>query len=355
METLQHLDADGTLVGPEPEMSDETMVEIMEAMLTIRTLDERMMALQRQGRVGFYGQARGQEAAVASAVPLTEDDWVWPALREGGIALTRGYTIEQYLHHLFGTAEAVEKGRSMPCHYSDKQVNHVSFSSCIGNHLPQAVGAAYAADYKGRDQVMMAYLGDGATSEPDFHYAMNFGALWEAPCVFFCQNNQWSISVPFEQQTATETIAEKGVAYDVPSVRIDGNDVFAVHEAARDAVERARDGHGPTLVESVTYRRGGHSSSDDPERYRSDEELERWRGRDPIDRFRTYLSQRGLWDEEREAAFVESVESEIDEAIEAAEEAPDPPIESMFTDVHAEMPPHIEEQLELLEAEQEDG
>lgn len=344
----QVLGPDGKMAADRhPDLEVEDLRAMYRAMRLVRLVDDRCLKLQRQGRIGFYGAATGEEAStVGSAYALAEDDWIFPALRQGGALLMRGFPLEDYFHHLFGTAEAIEKGRSMPCHYSDGRHDVVSWSSCMSTQLPQAVGAGYAADLRGDDTVMAAYLGDGATSEGEFHSAMNFAGVWDVPVVFVCHNNQYAISVPAEKQTASETFARKADAYGFPGVRVDGNDALAVHGATRGAVERARAGEGPTFIEAVTYRRRGHSTSDDPTKYRDEEEVEAWRKRDPLDRFRSYLEDQGLWDEEEEEALVAQLREEIDEAVDAAEAADGPPLESMFSDVYAEMPARLREQME---------
>ena len=265
-------------------------------MALVRAIDDRMIKLQRQGRIGFYGEARGQEAGgVASAAALRPDDWLFPALREVGAALYRGFPLEKYMAQCFGTAGDELKGRQMPCHYGFRAGNFVPLSSCIGTQIPHAVGVAYAAKYRKEDVVAVAYMGDGATSEGDFHVGMNFAGVYKAPVIFFCQNNQWAISVPVSKQTASESIAIKAEAYGFPGVRVDGNDAIAIYEVTRDAADRARKGDGPTLIEAVTYRMGGHSSSDDATRYREKKEVEEWKRKDPVDRLRvpTGLTHQG--------------------------------------------------------------
>ncbi|GBC85391.1 Pyruvate dehydrogenase E1 component subunit alpha [bacterium HR11] len=347
------LDEEGVVVDPtlEPDLPADFLWRAFEGMLTVRAIDERMLMLQRQGRIAFYGAATGQEAAVVgSGLALAPQDWVFPALREVGVALLRGYSLQDLAHQLFGTRDDILKGRQMPCHYSDRRVHHVAWSSCVGNQVPQAVGAAMAARYLGDPVVVMAYLGDGATSEGDFHVAMNFAAVFRAPVVFFCQNNQWAISVPVSRQTASETIAVKAVAYGMEGVRVDGNDLLAVYQVTRRAVEKARAGGGPTLIEAFTYRIGAHSTSDDPSRYRNPEEVERWRQRDPIERFRRYLIRKGLWDADREQALVQRIRDDLMAAVQKAESTPPPPVESLFEDVYATPPWHLREQQTALEA-----
>jgi pyruvate dehydrogenase E1 component alpha subunit len=344
-----------------PDLEEATLLDLHRAMLRIRALDERMMKLQRAGRIGFYGMAKGQEAAVVgSAAALEERDWIVPALREGGAALLRGLPIDRVVSQCIGNDGEPSRGRQMPCHYTDRDRRFVSMSSVIGTQIAHAAGMAIAARIRGDDVVVMGYMGDGATSSNDFHAGLNFAGVRKAPAVFVCQNNQWSISVPVAQQTAAATIAAKGRAYGIPSVRVDGNDVLAVHQVCREAVERARTGEGPTFVEALTYRREGHSSSDDPTRYREEEEVAAWAARDPIDRMRAYLIRRELWDEEREDAFLAAFREELTASIRAAEAAAAPPAESLFTDVYAEPTPGLVEQREELlslseEAERLDG
>src|SRR5881394_3932069 len=279
-----------------PPIPREVLLRLYREMVRLRTLDERMMTLQRQGRVGFYGACTGQEAAtLASAIALQPGDWIFPALREGGAMLLRGFPLVPYLCQVFGNSGDETKGRQMPSHMASRRVNQVSWSSCIGTQLPQAVGAAMAARIKGDRTVIAAYMGDGATSSADFHVAMNFAGVFKPPVVFVCQNNHWAISIPTDKQTGSETIAIKAVAYGFEGIKVDGNDAEAVYGAVKAAVDRARAGQGPTLVECETYRIGAHSSSDDPTRYRDEREVEIWRKRDPIDLMRSRLQAWGLW------------------------------------------------------------
>ena len=318
-------------------------------MVRLRTLDERMMTLQRQGRVGFYGACTGQEAAtLASAIALEPGDWIFPALREAGAMLMRGFPLVPYLCQVFGNEGDVTKGRQMPSHMAAKSVNQVSWGSCIGTQLPQAVGAAMAAKIKGDPTVIAAYLGDGATSEGDFHVALNFAGVFKSPVVFICQNNHWAISVPTAKQTAAESIAIKAQAYGFPGVKVDGNDALAVYAAVKTAVDRARSGGGPTLVECDTYRIGAHSSSDDPTRYRDEREVEAWRKRDPIEHLKAHLIGAGLLDATRDEALRAELLSEVNAAIAEAEKKPDPPREGLFDDVYSSMPWSLREQREEL-------
>jgi pyruvate dehydrogenase E1 component alpha subunit len=336
----------------DPRMPAELLRRAYRELKRLRLLDARMILLQRQGRVGFYGACTGQEATpIATALAIEPGDWVFPALRESVMMLVRGFPLSTYLAQIYGNAGDILKGRQMPSHMSGRQVNQVSWSSCIGPQIPQAVGAAWAAKIKGDRTVVIGFLGDGATSEGDFHNAMNFAGVFRVPCVLICQNNHWAISVPTARQTASPTLAIKGRAYGVPSVRVDGNDVLAVYAAVSEAVARARSGAGPTFIEAVTYRIGAHSTSDDPTRYRSQEEVESWMKRDPLARLHRHLAHTGLLDDDADAALERELNAEIAAAITEVEAFGAPPRETLFDDVYAELPWHLTEQRdELLRA-----
>jgi pyruvate dehydrogenase E1 component alpha subunit len=328
-----------------PPLPRDLLLRLYREMLRLRTLDERMMTLQRQGRVGFYGACTGQEAAtLASSIAFEKNDWIFPALREGGAMLLRGFPLVPYLCQIFGNAGDETKGRQMPSHMASKSVNQVSWSSCIGTQLPQAVGAAMAAKIKGDKNVIAAYMGDGATSEGDFHVALNFAGVFKAPVVFICQNNHWAISVPTAKQTASESIAIKAQAYGFPGVKVDGNDAIAVYEAVKAAVDKARSGGGPTLVECETYRIGAHSSSDDPTRYRDEKEVEVWKKRDPLDLLRGKLTSWGLWSAREEDELKAKLLDEVNAAIAEAEKKPDPERQTLFDDVYSVLPWPLREQ-----------
>ena len=343
---IQILAEDGRLVGAAPAIPNADLIRMFRHIVMMRVLDQRMLSLQRQGRIGFYGTAAGQEAAVTgSAYVARASDWVFPALREMGVFLWRGTTLKEIVCQLIGNSGDVLIGRQMPCHFSDRRVNVVAWSSVIGTQLAHAMGAAWAAKLQKRDDVMMGYMGDGASSSSDFHAAANFSGVLKLPVVFFCQNNQWAISVPLSRQTASSSIAVKAVAYGFPGVRVDGNDLLAVIQVTRDAVDRARRGEGPTLVEAVTFRMGGHSSSDDPTRYRDGGLVAEWERRDPLTRLRIHLKSRGLVKDGDEEKMTEEINVAIGEAIAAAEALGPPPIKSLFTDVYERMPKHLEEQM----------
>ncbi|HWV39554.1 MAG TPA: thiamine pyrophosphate-dependent enzyme [Vulgatibacter sp.] len=327
------------------ELSKDDALRLYRAMLRIRTVDERMMTLQRQGRIGFYGACTGQEAAyLGAAIGLEPTDWIFPALRESSAMLMRGFPLVPYLAQVFGNALDETKGRQMPSHPASRSVNQVSWGSCIGTQLPQAVGAAWAAKLRGDRTVVLACMGDGATSSADFHTAMNFAGVFRVPVVFLCQNNHWAISVSSKGQTASETYAVKAVAYGFPGVKVDGNDARAVYAAAAEAIERARSGGGPTLIECETYRMGAHSSSDDPTRYRDQVEVDAWAKRDPIDRLYRELCADGWWSAEQDEALRAELLAEVNAAIAEAEAGPDPEVETLFDDVYAELPWNLREQ-----------
>jgi len=347
------LDDDGApLPGARiPAIPDATLTRMFETMALTRTFDDRMMRLQRQGRLGFYTKSIGEEASHFAVAPLRATDWVFPSYREPGAWFWRGYTIQQHLDQLFGNHDDPSKGRQMPVHHSASWLHLVSVSSPVGTQIPQAVGAAYAARALGKDDVMMAFFGEGATSTGEFHVGLNFAAVWKAPCVFVCRNNGWAISVPSSTQTASRTFAVKATGYGMPGVRVDGNDVLAVWQVASDAIDRARAGGGPTLIEALTYRVQGHSSSDDPTAYRDPGEPARWERKDPLNRLRGYLRHRGLWSESWEAELARSHDQQISEALAAAEHKRAPAVETLFDDVYDQLPWHLREQRAYLLAQ----
>ena len=329
----------------DPGLDPEEVVALYRHMVETRTIDERLVTLQRQGRIGFHIGSLGEEAAVlGAAYALHEEDWLFPCYREFGAALMRGFELQRFLDNMFGNVNDTVLGRQMPDHYTCRRVHFGSISSPVGTQITQAVGFAWAGKIQKKTFVTLAYFGDGGTSSNDFHNGMNFAGVFRTPTIFFCRNNGWAISVPVERQTASDTFAEKGIAYGVPGVRVDGNDVFAVVSATRKARERAARGGGPTLIEALTYRMGGHSTSDDPNRYRTSEELKPWVERDPIERLRRHLLGRGLWDAARDEELKSDVDRRFREAVAAAEHVAPPPLASMFDDVYARPPWHLVEQ-----------
>ncbi len=333
IEHLSILDSDGNLdVALEPDLSPAELTRMYRAMLLGRRLDERMVKLQRQGRVGTFAPIKGQEAAqIGSVSTLGPTDWMVPSFRETAAMIWRGWPIERLLMFFSGRLEG---GQPAPTQ------RDLPITIPVGSQVPHAVGLAYAAQYRGDDCVVMAYFGDGATSEGDFHEAMNFAGVWHVPVVFICQNNQWAISVPLKKQTHSRTIAQKALAYGVPGIQVDGNDVLAVHAASREAIERARAGNGPTLIECVTYRLGVHTTADDPTKYRSEEEVREWERKDPLTRFSQYLQKKNLLEEGVE----HGIDAEIARAVSAFEAMPAPDPLAMFDHAYGELPPDLEAQ-----------
>jgi pyruvate dehydrogenase E1 component alpha subunit/2-oxoisovalerate dehydrogenase E1 component alpha subunit len=353
--TFRLLQEDGT-ASPDGEamlatFDRERSRELLAGMLRIRVTDARMMALQRQGRIGFYGEAMGQEAAVVgSAAASAPQDWIVPALREAGVGLYRGMSLDSYIAQIFGNAEDPTKGRQMPCHPCDVARRYVVMSSCVSTQIPHAVGIAMAIKISGdRDKVAFGFMGDGGTSEGDFHVAMNFAGVSKAPCVLICQNNQWAISTPSSVQTASPTIAIKALGYGIEPIRADGNDVFAVAQAVGYAAAKARRGDGPTFVELLTYRVSAHSSSDDPSRYRDEAVTELWKSqRDPLRRTQLFLEARGWLEPGEVQAMAATMEAEVREVIARQEKVGPPPVESLFDDVFEQPTWLLREQREQL-------
>jgi pyruvate dehydrogenase E1 component alpha subunit len=340
---FQLLKPDGTLQpGAKPPLTDQETFALYQKMVFIRLADQRALSLQRQGRFGTYAPIWGQEACqVGSTYPLQKGDWVFPAFREIGAALMMGISLKNFYLYWMGN----EMGSRAP-----EGINMMPVSVPVGSQTLHAVGAAWAAKIKGDKIVTIAYFGDGATSKGDFHEAMNFAGVFKAPTIFFCQNNQFAISVPRSLQTASKTIAQKAIAYGFDGIQVDGNDLFAVIMATEEAVEKARSGAGPTLIEGVTYRFGPHTTADDPTKYRKEEEIEPWKPLDPLVRLRLYLKGRGLWNEEVETRITEEAQKEIDQAVKEAEAVPTPEAEEIFKYVFAEMTPPLKEQLEYLKS-----
>jgi pyruvate dehydrogenase E1 component alpha subunit len=338
-EMLQILQPDGRLQEtPRPDLSDETVRELYRKMVVIRVADQRALALQRQGRLGTYAPVIGQEAAqVGSAYALGKGDWVFPSFRETGVSYMRGVSLKDIYLYWMGN----EAGQKVP---EDVYVFPVSVP--VGSHPLHAVGAAWAAKLRGEKICTVAYFGDGATSEGDFHEAMNFAGVFNTPTIFFCQNNHYAISVPRKKQTAAKTLAQKAIAYGFLGVQVDGNDLFAVYAATQEARERAVSGVGPTMIEAVTYRFGPHTTADDPTKYREDAELEEWKSRDPMLRLQKYLKGKGLWSEDQETKFKAEADAIVSRAIEEAEAVPPPQPEDMFQYTFAALTPNLKEQME---------
>jgi pyruvate dehydrogenase E1 component alpha subunit len=321
-----------------PDLSDETVQALYRKMVFIRVADQRALALQRQGRLGTYAPVHGQEAAqVGSAYALGEDDWVFPSFREMGVCTMRGVPLKDVYLYWMGN----EMGQRVA-----ENVHVFPISIPVGSHPLHAVGAAWAAKLRGEKICMVAYFGDGGTSEGDFHEAMNFAGVFKTPTIFFCQNNQYAISVPRKIQSASKTLAQKAIAYGFGGVQVDGNDLFAVYGATKDARDRALSGDGPTMIEAVTFRFGPHTTADDPTKYRSDAEVEEWKPRDPLLRAQRYLKKKKLWTEKLEKEIREEAEAEVDQAVKDAEDFPAPKAGEFFQYTFAELTPNLKEQME---------
>jgi TPP-dependent pyruvate/acetoin dehydrogenase alpha subunit len=326
-------------------IGDDGVLAVLDVMILNRVVDRRFLALQRQGRLGFYMTSTGEEATtVGAAYCLRDDDPIFLSYRELGSVLWRGVPLDLILNQLIGNSRDPNLGRQMPIHHCYRDWNIPSVSSPVGTQLPHACGFAYAAKLRGTGQVALAFLGEGTASEGDFHTAVNFSGAFGVPAVYLIRNNGYAISTPESIQTAARNLAARGEGYGVPGVQVDGNDFLAVVHVVGAAVERARQGDGPTLVEALTYRVGAHSTADDPSVYRSDEETERWLQLDPVARLAAHARWRGIWDEEREAHAHAKWDARITELIAECERWPPPPLESFFQDVLQALTPQLEEQ-----------
>jgi len=348
---IGYVDNDGNPVAKmKTTLTEDQLERLYRLMALCRAIDDRGYILVRQGRAGFLAQTAGQEAAqIGSAFFLEPRDWVFPSHRELGAALTKGMTPGELLAHVLGKDLDPSKGRNMPSHYGSGPLNIVPPSSTVGNKTPAAVGVAMAARIKQTGEISICYIGDGATSEGDTLAAFNFAGVFKSPVIFAVQNNQYAISLGVKQQTASRTFAEKAAAFGFDGYLVDGNDVIACAEVTKLAIQRARAGEGPTLIEFLTYRYGPHSSADDDSRYRKKEELELWRNtRDPIMRMRKYLTKQGRWDDAAEANMQAEIRAAVEKGLAEAEASPLPAPETVFDHTYAELLPHqIDEKIAL--------
>ncbi|MFH1418606.1 MAG: pyruvate dehydrogenase (acetyl-transferring) E1 component subunit alpha [Planctomycetota bacterium] len=347
------LDQDGNLrPDREPALASDDLLGLYRAMVLARAVDERMLKLQRQGRIGTFPLSSGQEAAACGpTLAMKKEDWYAGSFRELGGRLMRGDPIE----NIFLCFGGYEEGNVFP-----GGERTLPISVIIASQTLHAVGIAYAMRMQGeKETAVVCFFGDGATSEGDFHEALNFAAVWQVPVVFVCLNNQWAISVPRHKQTRSRTIAQKGIAYEIPGVQVDGNDALAMYQVTKEALDRARAGGGPTLIEAITYRLKMHTTADDPSRYRSDEEVAEWERRDPIPRFQKFLVSQGLWNDAQQAELEADVGRKIDEAVAKYESIADLKDDTPFDNVFENPHPRIESQraefLSEIEKEKADG
>ncbi len=340
-ERLEILDTEGRVdAALMPEIDPSRTRDLYRDMVLMRTFDTKALKLQRQGRMGTWPPIKGQEAIQAGvALAMGDNDWLIPAFREHGIMVLRGVP----LHLVFAYWAGDERGSSYP-----EEVRCFPVAVPVGSQWQHGTGVGLSLKLRDEDAVAVTFGGDGSTSEGDFHEAVNCAGVFGTKTVFVIQNNQWAISVPLHRQTAAETLAQKAHAYGIPGIQVDGNDVFAVYAAATEAIERTRRGEGPSLIEAVTYRLGDHTTADDASRYRSEEELEEWEGRDPILRLRRYLIEQGFWDDDQETVLLEEAASWVDGQVKALEEMEPQAPEEIFTSMYAALPPHVVEQMQSL-------
>jgi pyruvate dehydrogenase E1 component alpha subunit len=310
-----------------PALTDDELKKMYEALVLARMFDRRALNLQREGRLGTYPSIMGQEASqVGSTFAADKPDWLFPTFRESGVYVALGYPLDLLFQYWAGD----ERGMKIP-----DNLNIFPFSIPVGTQIVHAVGAAMAAKYRKDRAGMLVYFGDGGSSRGDFHEGLNMAGVFKAPVVFLCQNNQWAISMPRERQTAAKTIAQKAIAYGFDGIQVDGNDIFAVYKATKDALQNAKDGKGPSLIECFTYRIADHTTSDDASRYRLKEELEMWKTRDPILRLRIFMEKKGLWSEAYQKDVEDRSKATIDEAQKKADATTPPDPRDMFTYTYA--------------------
>jgi len=337
-ELFQILNEDGKIVNTKemPQLKNDDVKRMYELMVLARVFDDTALKLQREGRMLTYASLQGQEAAqIGSALAMEKEDWFVPSYRENGVFITRGYPMDMLYQYWAGD----ERGMKIP-----DDINALPVAVPVGSQVPHAVGIAWAQKLQGKKSVVVTYFGDGATSKGDFHEGINFAGVFQVPLVLICQNNQWAISVPFKRQTAAETIAQKAIAYGIEGVQVDGNDVFAVFKVVKDAISKARASKGPTLIECVTYRMQDHTTADDWKKYRSPEEVEKWKQKDPIARLKKYMEEEGIWNDGYEKKVWDDAKAKVSEATRKFESVePLKPVD-MFSNVYAELPPEIEDQ-----------
>ena len=345
--TLSILDSEGKLRkdAQAPAIDKETALKIYRDMTYIRVLDERMLAAQRQGRLSFYLTCTGEEAAVVgSIVGFTDRDMVMAQYREQAALRYRGFTSEQFMNQMLSNDLDLGKGRQMPVHYGSRALNYMTISSPLATQIPQAAGYAYGQKLSGNDACTVCYFGDGAASEGDFHAGLNMAAVLNCPVVFVVRNNGYAISTPISEQFAGDGIAPRGVGYGIKTIRVDGNDILAVYAASVAARKLAIDGSAPVMIETMSYRLGAHSTSDDPTSYRNAEEEQLWAEKDPILRMRKWLLGKGWWSDQQEHQLKDNYKKEILDALKSQEKRPAPSLNDLISDVYQTPPQHLQQQ-----------
>ena len=334
-----------------PNLDSEELIIGLEHMLRLRIFDERMMKMQRTGKLSFYMRSYGEEAiAIAQTMALETQDWLFPTYRQPGAQFVRGRDMISMICHCIGNEEDNVKGRQMPVHYTYREGRYISVSSPVGTQFSQAIGVALASEYKGLDEVTITWIGDGASAEGDYHYALNFASIFKAPVILNVVNNQWAISTHSNFASGNQNFAIRGLPYGIPSIRVDGNDFLALYSVTKWARERASRKLGPTHIEVLTYRAGAHSSSDDPSRYRPQDASDFWPGGDPIERLKLHLIHIGKWSEEKHEKLEQGLNSEVMSAYKEAVKfgdlanGPYPSSDAIFTEVYETPPWHLLEQ-----------
>nr|XP_056701717.1 2-oxoisovalerate dehydrogenase subunit alpha, mitochondrial [Euleptes europaea] len=347
------MDRQGQIINPseDPQLPKEQVLKFYRSMTLLNTMDRILYESQRQGRISFYMTNYGEEGThIGSAAALDDTDLVFGQYREAGVLMHRGYPLDLFMAQCYGNASDPGKGRQMPVHYGCKDLHFVTISSPLATQIPQAVGSAYAIKRENTNRIVICYFGEGAASEGDAHAGFNFAATLECPIIFFCRNNGYAISTPTSEQYRGDGIAARGPGYGIHSIRVDGNDVFAVYNATKEARRRAVAENQPFLIEAMTYRIGHHSTSDDSSAYRSVDEVNYWDKQDhPISRLRHYMVGQGWWDEDQEKNWRKKSRKRVMEAFEEAERKLKPQPQLLFSDVYCETPWHIQKQQESLE------
>lgn len=326
-----------------PKLNDNDIRRLYELMILSRRFDEMALKLQREGRISTYASVYGQEATqVGTAFVLQDEDWIFPTFRDMAALIARGLP----MHMLYQYWGGDERGMKIP-----DNLNIFPVAVPVASQIPHGVGVAWGMKLAGKKTASLVYLGDGATSKGDFHESMNFAAVFKAPCIFICENNQWAISVPRSRQTASETIAQKAIAYGMEGVQVDGNDIFAVIKSTQEALQRAKSGLGPTFIECVTYRLSDHTTADDASRYRDAKEVEMWKKRDPIARLQRWMQRKGIWNENYEKQVINDVNEKVEKAVKDYESVQPASPEDIVKYTYAEMPWKLKEQLAQLVAD----